>query len=91
MSDKKLFVVETLSQHRMLYAVEAETQAQAEEFVLNSTADIKEMGQNHLGESVFCAYETNEDDYIEAFDDINDYLKEWTREKKLEYINKTGE
>lgn len=88
MSEKKIFIVETISQHRLLYAIKAETREEAESFVLNASAEeIKEMGQNHIGESVFCSYDVNEEGYIETFDDINDYLKEWSTEQKLKYIN----
>lgn len=88
MSEKKIFIVETISQHRLLYAVKAESREKAESFVLNSSAEeIKEMGQNHIGESVFCSYDVDEESYIETFDDINDYLKEWSTEQKLKYIN----
>ena len=88
MSEKKIFIVETISQHRLLYAIKAETREEAERFVLNASAEeIKEMGQNHVGESVFCSYDVNEEGYIETFDDINDYLKEWSTDQKLKYIN----
>ena len=88
MSEKKIFIVETISQHRLLYAIKAETREEAERFVLNTSAEeIKEMGQNHIGESVFCSYDVDEESYIETFDDINDYLKEWSTEQKLKYIN----
>ena len=88
MSEKKIFIVETISQHRLLYAIKAETREEAESFVLNASAEeIKEMGQNHVGESVFCSYDVNEEGYIETFDDINDYLKEWSTDQKLKYIN----
>jgi len=87
-SEKKIFIVETISQHRLLYAIKAETREEAERFVLNASAEeIKEMGQNHVGESVFCSYDVNEEGYIETFDDINDYLKEWSTDQKLKYIN----
>ena len=88
MSEKKIFIVETISQHRLLYAIKAETREEAERFVLNASAEeIKEMGQNHIGESVFCSYDVNEEGYIETFDDINDYLKDWSTDQKLKYIN----
>jgi len=87
-SEKKIFIVETISQHRLLYAIKAETREEAESFVLNASAEeIKEMGQNHIGESVFCSYDVNEEGYIETFDDINDYLKDWSTDQKLKYIN----
>ena len=88
MSEKKIYIVETISQHRLLYAIKAESREEAESFVLNASAEeIKEMGQNHVGESVFCSYDVDEEGYIEAFDDINEYLKEWSTEQKLKYIN----
>ena len=88
MSEKKIFIVETISQHRLLYAIKAESREEAERFVLNASAEeIKEMGQNHVGESVFCSYDVDEEGYIETFDDINDYLKDWSFVNKLKYIN----
>ncbi len=88
MSEKKIFIVETISQHRLLYAIKAESREEAEKFVLSADyEELKEMGQNHVGESVFCSYDVDEEGYIETFDDINDYLKDWQPENKLKYIN----
>ncbi len=88
MSESKIFIVETLSQHRVLYAIKAESQEEAERAVLEgSFEEIKEMGQNHINECVFCSYDTDEEGFIEAFDDINDYLRAWTPAQKLKYIN----
>lgn len=47
-----------------------------------------EFSQLHLGEQIIDTFEMSEDEVITLFDQDNDYLKGWSREKKLEWIRK---
>lgn len=87
--NKKLFIIETVSMHRMAYCIEATSQAEAEEFLhskIDSNHMIDEFGQHHIGETLFSAMEVDEDIYIDSFDSLNDYLVQIPRERKLSYI-----
>lgn len=82
---KKLYIVETVSMHRMAYCIEAESQVEAEG-ILNTRELPNEFGQTHIGENIFYTQEVTEKDYLELFDDLNDYLTHIPTERKLAYI-----
>ena len=84
------YIVECLSQYRVVYAIEANNQESAEEFYhVNSSNDgFHEFGQSFLGEMVVSSREANDDELIRIHEELNDYCKSWTREKKLSYVNK---
>lgn len=82
---KKLFIVETVSMHRMAYCIEAETQQEAEN-IIHTTELPTEFGQTHIGENIFYTQEVDGKGYIEQFDNLNDYLKHIPTERKLSYI-----
>ena len=46
----------------------------------------EEFSQEHVGEYIIDAVEMNEADMLELFDKENDYLSEWSKEKKLAHI-----
>lgn len=56
----------------------------AEECVIMEEA--KDFSQKHIGETVIETQILDEDTILEIFDRENDYLSEWTREKKIDYI-----
>jgi lipase chaperone LimK len=87
----KLVMVETLSQFRMRYVVELPDDApnyKATDLVLFDTENLKEFSQTHLGEMDLSTRTITSEQYLEMFAEDNDYLKEWTTEKKLSLINK---
>ena len=86
----RIFIVETISQHRCTFAVEADS---AEEAIALMEADDyqHEFGQSWLGQVALGAHPVTEDDYIAAFDEITDYLKDQPRERKLSYIVRAKE
>lgn len=89
MSEKKIYMVETVSTFRMRYAVEATSHNEAEDFVdqnVNS-GNIKELSQHHLGEVVNWAEDLTLDEFIEQFDIDNEYLKSWSIAQKLSMVN----
>ena len=82
----KLYIIETISQHRISFCIEAESKAKAIEYLEQANFESDEFGQQWLGQTVILATETTEDNYIEQFDEITDYLQHIPRERKLQYI-----
>ena len=89
-SDKKLFLVETVSIFRMRYVVEAKEEEHATDEVVMSLCkdDFKEFSQEHVDECITSARELTHQQYLELFDKDNDYLKSWDDVEKLKFINK---
>jgi len=53
--------------------------------------ECEEFSQHHIGEFITDTYECTEDEMLTFFDRDNDYLKEWTREYKIEWVRKNLE
>jgi len=89
---KKLVMVDVLSQFRIRYCVEVENDidhALDEVIMREGDSDFQEFSQEHLEPTVFISHrEINKEEYLRMFDEDNDYLKSWSEEKKLEFINK---
>ena len=84
MSDGKVWVmVETISQYRMRYMVEAP--ADHPEYALDDVTceTAKEFSQKHVGETIMSHRVMTEDEAIELCDIDNDYTSGWTREQKI--------
>ena len=80
------YLVEALSQYRMVYVVDTDQQDWAEEAVW--LEEVPEFGQMHLGEMVISSREVTDEDCVRVHDELNDYLKDWTREQKLARVYK---
>ena len=102
MSDMKDYVVvTTISTHRMRYVIHKDDlQAKnpdhpvvpivwAKDSV--TCEELEEFSQDWLGEQIVDAQTMSEDDMLELFDKDNDYLKEWSKEKKIEWVRKLKE
>jgi hypothetical protein len=89
-SDKKLFLVETVSVFRMRYVVEAKEEEHATDEVVMGLGkdDFKEFSQHHVDECISSTRELTHQQYLELFDKDNDYLKKWDDVEKLKFINK---
>lgn len=48
--------------------------------------EVKQFSQKHLGEVIIDTVEMSEEEVLEFFDADNDYLKKWSKEQKLEWI-----
>jgi hypothetical protein len=48
--------------------------------------EVVEFSQKHIGETIIDSEILTEEQILEKFDADNDYLKDWTREKKIEYV-----
>jgi hypothetical protein len=88
---KKLVMLEALSQYRMRYVFEVEDDidhALDEYVMIESTTDLKEFSQLHLEPSVILSHrEITKEEYLNIFNEDNDYLKSWDDEKKMSFIN----
>ena len=84
MSENKLYLIRTISSFVHNYAVRADSVEEAVQLVEDQT--IEEMSQRHIGELTTDSHEIDEDEYIEIFDRENDYLSDWSRERKLSWI-----
>ena len=87
----KIVLVETVSTFRHVYAVRVDDQDPADfaldDVALNMGEDtISEVSQNHIAEDIFSHRVVTEEEYLELFDRENDYLKDWPKEKKMEFI-----
>ena len=89
---KKLVMVDCLSQFRIRYCVEVEDNVEHafDEIVMREgDTDFNEFSQLHLEPLVFLSHkEISKEEYLTMFDQDNDYLKGWTEEQKLKFINK---
>jgi hypothetical protein len=89
---KKLYMVETLLLTKFRYVVEAREKVHAmDEVVMNTTGsfnqDWQEFSQRALDEVISDCREISPAEYLELFDSDNAYLKNWTLDQKLSYIN----
>lgn len=80
------YLVEVLSQFRIVYVVETEKKDWAEDTV--NMQEAEEFGQMHLGEMVVSSREVDDDEAVRVHDELNDHLKDWTREQKLARVHK---
>jgi hypothetical protein len=89
---KKLVMVEVLSQHCLKYVIEVEDNIDhaVDEYIIRECdPHFKEFSQKHLEPTVLIDHhEITKEEYLEMFDKDNDYLKSWSEEQKLTFINK---
>lgn len=82
------YLVETVSVFRMRYVVEAKNASDAKDEVTMSVGDdFKEFSQLHVDEMISSTREIDEAEYLRMFDEDNVYLKDWTKEQKLDFVN----
>jgi predicted ATPase len=79
-----LYLVETISIHRIRYVVKTKNPVYAEDTVVMNEA--KEFSQKHIDEIIISTREITHEEYLRLFDQDNDYLSHWTVEKKKQYI-----
>lgn len=89
------FIIETVSIHRLRYAVEADDSDFAiHEFnarLFNAAHnafddDLKELGQKHVGEYVTSHRKATDDEIVEVFFQDNSYLREHPEKWNKEHI-----
>jgi hypothetical protein len=83
--EMKTYIVETVSMFRHRYAVRAQSLEHAYDTVVCNEAE--EFSQQHIDENIVSGREISEEEYLELFDQDNDYLKSVDTDKKLKYIH----
>ena len=99
MKNKDYVVVTAISSHRGRYVMHRDDLQKLNPSVpvnaiewANDTVNMnecEEFSQEHMGEYIVDTVEMNEEDMLELFDKDNDYLREWTKDQKIEWIRKT--
>ena len=87
--EKKLYLVETVSMFRMRYVVEAREEGHAMDEVVCEMGnhEFQEFSQKHIDEVIVSTRELSATDYMNLFNQDNDYLKSWTDKDKMKFIN----
>ena len=76
-------MIDALSQYRMVYVIEADTEEEALEFLEKDHIQ-EEFGQKWLGEVILSSREVTDQERLKVFDELNDYLAPlWSEEQKL--------
>lgn len=93
----KYAVVTCISQFRQRYVVPVEKlqakntsmEVRPIEWAEDSVTceDVKEFSQKYLGEEIIDTFIVDEERLLTLFDRDNDYLSDWTKEKKIEWIH----
>lgn len=88
---KKLVMVECISMFRTRYVVEVPDGKT--EWALDTVAmnEAKEFSQLHIGEQIVSHRVIDEAEYLQKFDEDNDYLKTLNNEAKLQFIKRFEE
>ena len=85
------YLVETISMYRMRYVVKADNADAAKAYVEGNIGDnhnLEEFSQLHLSEIVSSSRRIGTREYLRVFDQDNDYLKDWSDDQKLSFVNK---
>ena len=93
-------IVTAISSHRMRYVIPVDelqklnpdvpVEGHETEWAMDCVTceEVNDFSQRHVGEQIIDAYIVDEESMLNLFDADNDYLKGWTKEKKLEYVRK---
>lgn len=96
----KYVIVTAISSYRMRYAIpvdelqrmnpDVSIEGREIEWANDSVTceEAQEFSQKHIGEQIIDTKVISEDEMLVMFDQENDYLKDWSTEKKLEYVKK---
>jgi hypothetical protein len=82
-------IITTISTFRLRYAIpirEGECAHSIQDLV--TCNEIDEFSQLHIGETIVDASECSEQEMLELCDRDNDYLKNWTQNQKIEWVNR---
>ena len=96
MSEKKLFIVDTISSFRMRYVIEANTISDAyDELVMrdsgNPDDEFTELTQKHLGEQIVDGREISKEEFNKLIEELGNDQEEissyWLGEKAIRKVN----
>lgn len=98
--DNELYVVTTvISTHRMRYAIPISAMSEEDDLPLSTDEaityiqdsvtmeEVKEFSQHWMGENIVDTFVLDKERVLNLFDRDNDYLKEWTEDQKINFIN----
>ena len=91
MSDQKYVLVKTITTFEHSYLIPLQEEQSIKDHLDYITCqEVEETSQLFLDETILMNSTRllSEDEAIELFDRENDYLKDWSREKKLESIHR---
>jgi hypothetical protein len=72
----------------MRYVIEAKNASDAKDEVTMNIGELAEFSQLHVDEMITSAREIDKKEYLRLFDEDNEYLKDWDKQQKLNWINK---
>ena len=81
------YIVETISMFRIRYVVDAKEGEHADDTVTMNNGTLSEFSQYHVNENIISTREIDDAEYLLMFDKDNDYLKDWSDNQKLSFIN----
>ena len=83
------YMLDVLVSFRNRYVISAESEedAKAKFEKLNSSGDIEEFSQKHLGDLIISNQNISLADYHKYFEQDNGYMKSWSLSKREELIN----
>jgi hypothetical protein len=79
---KEYVVITTISHFRLKYIVPADEYN--EPIDLDNVTDFSQM---HISEDIIASEKITEDEALALFDAENQYLRNWPRSKKIDFIN----
>ena len=98
MKNKDYVVVTAISSYRMRYVMHRDDLQKLNPLDpvnviewANDTVtaeECEEFSQEYMGEYIVDTVEMDEEDMLELFDKDNDYLREWPKDQKIEWIRK---
>ena len=84
--EDKIFIVETISQFKVRYAIRGKSLEHAMDTVVCEEAE--EMDQKFIGETILGGHEITQEQFLVEQSLENEYFKDWSKEKKLSMIHK---
>ena len=95
----KYVIVTAISSYRMRYCIPVDelqklnTEVPIEDHEIEWAEDcvtcgeVEEFSQKHIGETILDTEIVDEEQMLNKFDTDNDYLRGWTREKKIQHVH----
>lgn len=91
MTENKYAVVTCISTFRIRYVVPLDETLDENQNVENASdsvvmEEVREFSQEHIAENIVDRQVLSEDEVLKMFDTENQYLSDWPRSQKLDYI-----
>ena len=88
-SETKLVLVETISTFRMRYVIR-QPKNSPNDWALDTVSmdEAVELSQKHINNDIISHRVISKEEYLEIFDQDNDYLSSWDEPQKLNFVTK---